>query len=229
MGFEIEKKFLVGNHKETLELLKKDFGKETFKSKAGFWFASNLTGMELMTELPEPKFLKKELAMIKDIGEFEIPLQDFQFVRLRIINRDKFNITFKSKSLVNKIEQNVEYEFEIKKNVFSRILNFLNEGSLVFYYNIKETHEFKSNEMKIELSKLSDLKDSYIEVEVTGDDDKKLTEKLEKYLKKFEKYSLKEEPRNFSELSKFENRNSLKNMKLSQYSKDAIKEANRKI
>jgi hypothetical protein len=229
MGFEIEKKFLVGNYNDTLALLKKDFGKNSSKSKAGFWFASNYTGTEIMTDLPEPKFLKKELAMIRDIGEFEIPLQDFQFLRLRIINKDRYVITFKSKSIVNKIEQNIEYEYECKKNVFTRILNFLNEGSLIFYYNIKESLEFKSEEMSIELSKFNDLKDSYIEIEVTGDNENQLTAKLEKHLKNFEKYSLREEPKNYSELSYMENRKTLKNMKISQYSKEAVREINNKI
>ena len=229
MGFEIEKKFLVGNYNETLEMLKKDFGKDAVRSKAGFWFAGNFTGMECMTSLPDPKFFKKELAMIKDIGEFDIPLQDFQYARLRIVNRDRYMITFKSKSIQNKMEQNVEYEFELKKNVFARILNFLSEGNLVFYYNIKDSIEFKSNDMKIELSKINDLKDSYLEVEVTGENESLLKNKLGKYIKKFDSYSLKDEPRNYSELSYFENRNALKNMKVSQYSKEALKEINKKL
>ena len=79
-----------------------------------------------------------------------------------------------------------------------------------------------SNNVKIELSKISDLKEAYLEVEVTGENDAKLTEALNKKLISFEKYNIKEEPKSYLELFLRENNIALKNQKLSQYSKKAI-------
>ncbi|OHD29225.1 MAG: hypothetical protein A2086_16670 [Spirochaetes bacterium GWD1_27_9] len=224
MALEMEKKFIVLNFSQLFEQLKRDFGKFDFESKTGFWFANNFSGLESMIELPDPKFLKKDVLLIKDIGEFELPIQDFRFIRLRIINNEKFMITFKMKMLVNKIEQNTEYEYEVDKDVFMRVLNFLNETSLIFYYNKKESYEFSVGEIKIEISKFNDLKDSYLEVEVLGKDENILNTKLQKFLEKMGNYSLKEESRNYAELSAIENRLTLRNQKLSNYSKEAFKE-----
>jgi len=229
MGFEIEKKFLVGSFDATLAMLEKDFGKPKFQSKCGFWFASNFTGFESMFELVEPQILKKDVLLIKEIGEFEIPVQDFRFLRLRIINNNKFQVTCKLKTLVNKIEQNVEYEFDIEKPVFERVFNYLSDKSFIFYYNIKDSYEFKSGNLTIEISKFSDLKDAYLEIELTGKKEEVLIINLKENLKKFKNYSLREEERSYAELSSIENRNILRSQKLSQYSKDAMKEIYNKL
>ena len=206
------------------EAMKRDFGKYTIKSKSGFWFANNFDGMELVLDIDKPKFSKKGVCIIKDIGEFEIPEIDFQYIRLRIVNNEKFIITFKNKNIVNKIEQNTEYEFDTDSDTFSRIANYLKENNLIFYYNIKESYEFEKDDLKIELSKFNNLQNCYLEVELVGEEEEKLVKKLEFELGKFKIYNIKEEPRSYMELSKNENRVQFKNTRLSNYSKDAVKE-----
>lgn len=224
MNFEIEKKYCVNDFNSTLEALKRDFGKYKLKNKTGFWFANNFSGMETIIDIDNPKFFKKDVSVIKEIGEFELQEMDFQYARLRVVNNNKFVLTFKIKNLVNSIEQNTEYEYEIDYETFIRIANYLKEKALVFYYNIKESYEFTKDGLKIELSKFNDLKDAYIEVELTGNNEEELVKKLEKELTRFKDYSIKEETRSYMELSRFENRNNLKNVKLATYSKDAIRE-----
>jgi hypothetical protein len=225
VSFEIEKKYIVGNFSESLKQLENDFGEFKKIVKTGFWWCSNYNGLENILEIKNPKILKKDIVIVKDIGEFIIPAQDYQFARLRVTNGNEYLITFKIKNLVNKIEQNTEYEFILEKDSFIRIADYLKDTSFIFYYNVKETYEFhdKNNELKIELSKFNDLKDSYIEVEITGEDEKILTEKLAKSLELFSAYKLKEETRNYSELSYNENKENLKRLKLSQYSREGLK------
>lgn len=223
MSLEIEKKFIVGNFTKTFESLKKDFENYSHIIKQGFWWCNNYNGIENILNITNPLFSKKEVAIIKDIFEIIIPDQDFQFIRLRInINKiNKFLLTFKIKSIVNKIEQNTEYEFEIYKNIFKRLSLFLQDTAFIFYYNIKESWEFSKDNIKIELSKLNDLKDSFLEIEAVGDNEKELLNNVENALKDFSEYNIKEEPRSYLELSRNENKNSLKNLKLSQYSRKA--------
>ena len=221
MSFEIEKKYIAGNFTDTFHQLVNDFNKYSHVKKQGFWWCNNYSGIESVLDVDSPKFFKKDVAMIKDIAEFIIPEQDFQYIRLRIHNEKTFIVTFKIKSLINKIEQNTEYEFEVDSGTFKRIFHYLSDTSLVFYYNIKESWEFKSQDYKIELSKFNDLKDAFVEIEVTGNNEKELHNKLNNFLNKVVDYKMKEEPRNYMELSRTENRNSLKNLKLSQYSRKA--------
>ena len=223
MSLEIEKKFIVGSFEETFEKLKNDFGKYIYNLKPGFWWCNNYTGLENMLNLEIPKLSKKEVSVIKDIANFILPDQNFQYIRLRIHNKKKYIVTFKIKLLVNKIEQNTEYEFEVDKAVFKRIALYLKNTSSVFYYNIKESWEFSYNDIKIEISKFNDLKDSYIEVETLGEHNKELFSKLDNIIKRLSDYNMKEETRNYSELSYVENRKILKNLKLSQYSRKGIK------
>ena len=125
---------------------------------------------------------------------------------------------------MNKTEKNIEYEFEIERNTLKLVVDYLKDNALIFYYNIKETFEFHNNDIKIELSKFDVLKDYYIEIEVTGEKENILNNKLNEYLNKLEILPLlKEEARSYFELSMNENREKLKNIKLSTYSKNAIK------
>ena len=101
--------------------------------KYGFWFCNNHSGTENILEINDTKISKKNIIVIKDIGEFIIPVQDFQYVRLRIFNDKIYFITLKNKSIVNNIEQNIEYEFEVNKDVFSRIALYLEENAYIFY------------------------------------------------------------------------------------------------
>ncbi|HOV13636.1 MAG TPA: hypothetical protein PK771_05080 [Spirochaetota bacterium] len=224
MNYEIEKKFMVNDFDLMLELLKKDFGDYKLRKKAGFWFANNFTGMEVFLDIEKPLFQKKDVIVIKDIGEFSIPEMDFQYLRLRVVNSQEFIVTFKIKNLVNNIEQNTEYEFEVDKETIVRIYNYIKDNSFIYFYNIKESYEFEKRDLKVELSKFNNLKDSFIEVELTGDNQNVLTKRLEFELGKFKIYNLKEEPRSYMELAMNENRNRLKNVRLSNYSKDAIKD-----
>ena len=48
----------------------------------------------------------------------------------------QYVLTFKTKSLVNNTEENMEYEFDVDKEMFKRVLSYLEETSLVFYYNV---------------------------------------------------------------------------------------------
>mgnify|MGYP001361095998 CR=1 FL=1 len=223
MNFEIEKKFLVNDFNLVMDLLKKDFGDYQLRKKAGFWFATNFDRMELFLDMDKPLFSKKDVTTIKDIAELAVPEMDFEYCRIRIVNSESYIITFKIKNLVNNIEQNTEYEFEIDKETAQRIHNILKSKSHIFFYNIKESYEFKKENLKIELSRLTDLTDSYLEVELTGDNEKDLTKKLEFELEKFKLYSIVEEPRSYTRLTKIENRNKFKNLKLSNYSKEATK------
>ena len=229
MSLEIEKKYLVGNFDEILNILKKEFGEYNIKNKSGFWFCSNCSKYESILELKETKISKKEVSFIKEIGEISLPIQDYDFVRVRIVNNDKYFITFKNKGLISNIEKNIEYEFEIEKDILERIIIFLKENSSIFYYNIKKSYEFHKDDVSIELSKFNDLKNPYLEIEVTGDNEEFLFSKIRKIIKKFDQYSLKEESRNYVVLSFTENKNILKYMKLSQYSRNAFIELQKKL
>ena len=228
MSFEIEKKFLVGNFETTLSDLKKDFGDYIIKNKSSFWFAY-YNGYEPVLKKDEPIFLKKDVEMIRYMTEFDIPIQDFSFLRLRIVNDSKYIITLKFKSMVDEIEKNIEYEYELSKDILLRIITFLKEKHFIFYYNIKKSYEFiddydKQNPLKIELSSINNLKNHYLEVELTGENSENLIKELEKRLAKFYLYNMKEESRNYVELFLSENREKLKFIKVSQYSKGGYKE-----
>jgi len=237
MSFEIEKKFLIGDFDTTLSDLKKDFGDCIIKNKSSFWFAS-YSGDEYILKKESSIFLKKDVEMIRYITEFDIPIQDFSFLRLRIMNDNNYIITFKLKNIVDGIEKNIEYEYELSKDVLFRIITFLKEKNFIFYYNIKKSYEFisydnsndndydKKYPLKIELSSINNLKNNYLEVELIGEDSEKLVKELEKRLVKFSFYDLKEESRNYVELFLSENRENLKFMKVSHYSKDGYKELN---
>jgi len=223
LSFEIEKKFLVNNYREVFNFFKKKYGEPTFIKKAGFWWCSNYEEDKNILEIDNPIILKKDVEVIKDLTEFIFPVQDYQFTRIRVIDKN-FYITFKNKSVVNKTEKNIEYEFEIERNTLKLVVDYLKDNALIFYYNIKETFEFHNNDIKIELSKFDVLKDYYIEIEVTGEKENILNNKLNEYLNKLEILPLlKEEARSYFELSMNENREKLKNIKLSTYSKNAIK------
>ncbi len=222
MSFEIEKKFLINNYKETFSFFKERYGEPNLIKKSGFWWCSNYDGEKNILEITEPKFLKKDVEIIKDLTEFLFVIQDYQFLRIRIIN-DKYYLTLKNKNLVNKIEKNIEYEFEIDKESIKLVIDYLKDNAFIFYYNIKETFEFTNNDVKIEISKFNVLKDYYLEVEVTGKKEDILYNKLENYLKELKNLSLKEEERSYFELSIIENRQKLKNVKLSNFSKDSFK------
>jgi adenylate cyclase class IV len=223
LNFEIEKKFIIGDFSKTFEMLKANFKNYTHTIKHGFWWCNSYNSIENILEVNNPIFSKKDIILIKNICEILIPDHDFQFVRLRInINEiKKYLLTFKIKSIVNKIEHNTEYEFEITNNTFKRLVSFLQGTAFIFYYNIKETWEFFKDDIKIEISKLNDLKDPYLEIETIGNDKTKLVKKLENILNEFKSYDIKEEPRTYLELSRNENKNALRNIKLSQYSKKA--------
>lgn len=223
MNLEIEKKFLIGDFSKSFEKLKTDYKNFNHIVKYGFWWCNNYNGTENILEVNDSKFAKKEIIIIKDICEILIPDHDFQFVRLRININDtkKYLLTFKIKSIINKIEHNTEYEFELSNKIFKRLLSYLLDTAFIFYFNIKESWEFFKDDIKIEISKLNDLKDSYLEIETTGNNEKELMNKLENILKNFSGYDIKEEPRTYMELSRNENNNSLKNLKLTNYSKKA--------
>ncbi len=224
MSLEVEKKFIVKNFEETLKNLIDRYGKYSFHNKSGFWFCSNLIGSENILDIQETRILKKDVDVIKDIGEFAIPVQDFQYVRLRIYDKKKYILTFKNKSMLNNIEQNTEYEFDIDSDIFKRVVFYLKETALIFYYNIKKTYEFKlDSNTKIELSKFNDLKDTYIEIETVGEEEKELFSKIDKVTHDLNNLELREEPRSYVALSRSENAMSLKRVKLQQYSKNAYK------
>ena len=142
MSFEIEKKFVVGCFSQTLSDLSNDFGAHKHSVKNGFWWCNNYNASDNILEVSSPKFYKKDIYAIKDITEALIPEEDFQYIRLRIIDGSQFLMTFKIKSLVNNVEKNSEYEFELEKDAFSRIIQYLKEIAQIFYYNVKETWEF---------------------------------------------------------------------------------------
>ncbi len=223
MSFEIEKKFLLGNFDDIFKKLKIDFGNDKYSEKRGFWWCNNHSGSENMLDIQKTLILKKDIEVIKDIGEFNIPVRDYQYIRLRILNTKKYFITIKNKSLVNNIEENIEYEFIVDKEIFKRISMYLKDGAFIFYYNIKKTWEFLFDTVKIEVSKLNDLRESYMEVEVVGENENKLKEELNNFLKKLYSYELKEETKNYAELSHIENQDLLKKLKLLQYSTEGYK------
>ena len=223
LNLEIEKKFIIGDFSKSFEKLKINYKNYNHIIKHGFWWCNNYNGNENILEVNNPKFSKKEIIIIKNICEILIPDYEFQFVRLRI-NKNQIKhylLTFKIKSIVNKIEHNTEYEFEINSTTFKRLIPYLQDTAFIFYYNIKECWEFFKDDIKIEISKLNDLKDSYLEIETTGKNEKELVNKLENILEEFKDYNIKEEPRSYLELSRNENKNSLKNLKLTHYSKKA--------
>ena len=223
LNLEIEKKFIIGDFSKSFEKLKINYKNYNHIIKHGFWWCNNYNGNENILEVNNPKFSKKEIIIIKNICEILIPDYEFQFVRLRI-NKNQIKhylLTFKIKSIVNKIEHNTEYEFEINSTTFKRLIPYLQDTAFIFYYNIKECWEFFKDDIKIEISKLNDLKDSYLEIETTGKNEKELVNKLENILEEFKDYNIKEELRSYLELSRNENKNSLKNLKLTHYSKKA--------
>lgn len=222
MSFEIEKKYFVSNFDETLKRLKSDFGRFFISEKCGFWWTDRYDGSEKILDVNRTIIQRKDVELLKELGDFVLPEQDFQFVRLRIVNNKIFKVTFKTKVLVNNIEQNTEYEFEVEPEDFKRIVKYLQERFHIFYYNIKKSWVFKQKFLRIELSKINDLNNAYIEFEVQGNNKKLLTYKLNEALKLFKDYTIIEESANYVELSRQENRVSLKNVKLDAYSKEGV-------
>lgn len=229
MNYEIEKKFLIGNFDGIYNSLNDEFGEGKRILKAGFWWCNNYASLDNIMEITAPKILKKNVLFIKEIGEFNLDVQDYQYVRLRINDFSKYLITFKIKQTVNTIEQNIEFEYEPDKNTFKRVAEYLKEAAQIFYYNIKETYEYTVDDFKIELSKFNDLRNAYMEIETTGSNKNKLTEKLNTFITRFSKYNLTDETRSYHTLSLTENEDKLAKTKLSQYSREAIKELNKYI
>ncbi len=223
MAFEIEKKYSVLNFDETLSKLKSVYGEYKLDRKSGFWFCETKEDFINIVDFINPIFTKKSVAILRGITEINIPEQDFHYARLRVSNGSRYILTLKNKSLVNGIEQNVEYEYELPIDVFKRVFAFLKEEYYVYYYNIKESFVFTKGDLTIELSRFNDLKSAYIEVELVGEDQQKLTERLEKVLISFKEYNLREEPRSYRELSDKENAAALKNKRLETYSKEGVK------
>lgn len=223
MSFEIEKKFAVLNYDLTLQLLTNDFGKPSSIVKAGYWWTEASDPSQSVLEPLTHRIQKKNIEMINQLAEIKIPPMDYEYVRIRVLNNASYVLTVKNKTLVNGIEQNVEYEYDIDKETVLILLNFLSQGFYVFYYNIKDTKLFQDGETAIEISQFNDLRYAYMEIEVTGDDKDALTEKLEKALLKFDHYPIKEESTSYNQLSKQENAIALRNKKLRDYSKDATK------
>ena len=144
-------------------------------------------------------------------------------MRLRIVNNSRYTLAVKNKSLVNAIEHNIEYEYEITKEIAKELVNFLAQDFYVFHHNQKNTKQFIKENLDLTLSTFNDLKNAYLEVEVTGEDKNKLEIQLEEKLKEFSDYPLREEPRHFNQLSQIENASSLRNKKIRDYSQDAYK------
>lgn len=223
MSFEIEKKFKVLNHDSATKRLESEFKKIGTSVKMGFWWTENEDPWCLVTSDGTHKISKKNIETINKLTELKIPEEDFQFIRLRILDNEKYIVTLKNKAIVNNIEQNVEYEYECEEDVFRTIAKFLSEGFYIFYYNVKTTTLFTLKDVNIELSKFNDLKNSYLEVEVTGSDKTKLESRLDEILKLFDDYPIVEEPENYNKLSRNENARTLENKKLKDYSKEALK------
>jgi len=223
MNLEIEKKFSVPDFKITLEKLKNDFGNFTLTRKDGFWWCNNYNSLNKILSVEKPLINKKDVIIIKNIGEFYLPDDNYDYIRLRINEKKLRKITFKNKSMVNNTEQNLEYEFDVDDEKFKKISSYLKEKALIFYCNTKETWEFQKNDIKVQLSKISDLKDSYIEIETTGNTEKTLHDKLNKFLTMITDYKLKEEIKNYVELYFHENNEKLKALTLGQYSREAYK------
>lgn len=222
MSFEIEKKYFVTNFDETLKRLKSDFGRFFISEKCGFWWTDNYEGSESILEVNRPVILRKDVELLKELGDFVLPEQDFQFLRLRVVNNKIFKVTFKTIVLVNNVEQNTEYEFEVELEEFKKIVRYLQERFHIFYYNTKKSWVFKQKFLRIELSRLNDLNNAYIEFEVKGNNKKLLTYKLNEAMKLFKDYTLLEESANYVELSRQENRVSLKSKKLKDYSNEGL-------
>ncbi len=223
-SLEIEKKFIVTNPEETLDLLKQKFGESTTDVKAGFWFCSKISEFEPILNISKTLFSKADTETVKSITEGAFPVEDYDFLRLRIKNKKKYILTFKQKSLVDNIEKNVEYEFEIDKETVGRVLSHLQEKCLLFYYNIKTTKLFRKDDVSIEYSTFNDLSSPYIEVEVTGNDESALTSRLQNVLDDFAVGSIREEPTSYFALSQRENKQQLRNVTAAQYSAKALNE-----
>ena len=223
-NLEIEKKYLVSNYDATLDILRKEYGKETVDHKAGFWFCTNGNPLTPVLEIAQSKFLQQDTEIIKTITEGVFPVQDYDFLRIRVKNHNHYFITFKNKALVDNIERNVEYEFEVDGDTLRRVITYLQENAFIFYYNIKKTLSFQKGDVNIELSKLTGLVGSYLEVEVTGHNEKALTDTLKESLKAFDSYPITEEPTSYVMLFRRENKLNLKNTKLKDYSKAAMSE-----
>lgn len=222
MNYEIEKKYHVPNHDLVKEELDKEYGESKLITKAGFWWCNNYKEFENVMDITRPQFLKKHVEALKSIGEFNLEVQDYQYARIRIFDYDRYVLTFKIKQLVNKVEQNIEYEFETDKSTINRIFSYLLDTSMVFFYNIKKTYTYKSGNFSIELSHFNDLRDAYMEVETTGQDKDALVGKLDKFLEDFKKYHLNEELKSYHALSLEENKKKLERTKLSNYSREAV-------
>lgn len=224
MSFEIEKKFKVLNHDLTANRLENEFKKIGTSVKTGFWWTENEEPWRLVISDGAHKISKKNIETINKLTELKIPEEDFQFIRLRILDNKKYVITLKNKAIVNRVEQNVEYEYECEEDVFRTVAKFLSEGFYIFYYNVKTTVLFTLNDVNIELSKFNDLKNSYLEIEVTGNDKAKLEKRLDEILGAFADYPIVEEPENYNKLSRNENMRVLENKKLKDYSNEALKQ-----
>lgn len=229
MNYEIEKKYVINSYKDVIKELKKRIGHYHLVYKSGFWWTGDITGYENVVDFTSPIIQKEDVAFLKDIGDFIMPEESFHFVRLRINNNKDFIVTFKTKEIVNETEHNKEYEFNLDYETFKRILNYLTDKHYIFYYNVKKSHVFDHEDFKIEVSTFNDLKDAYLEIELTGDDKEKLSEKLETLTEKLNDLPIKVETRNYSKLSRIENAATLKNKKIIQYSKEAMKELNLQI
>ncbi len=224
MSFEIEKKFKVLNYDSVTSLLENEFKKVGTSVKMGFWWTENDDPWCPVISDSVHKISKKNIEIINKLTELKIPEEDFQFIRLRILDNSKYIVTLKNKTLVNRIEQNVEYEYECEEETFRTIAKFLSEGFCIFYYNVKTTTLFTDNDVNIELSKFNDLKNPYLEVEVTGNNKENLEKRLDEILKHFAEYPITEEPENYNKLSRIENAHALENKKLKDYSKEALKQ-----
>jgi len=218
MNFEIEKKYVVLDFEYVREYLKKKYGKPIKENKAGFWFTeSKNTNIDIL-DFNDRIITKKTIESINKLIQIKIPEDDYLFLRLRIKNKDQFILTVKNKSLINNIENNVEYEYELDIERFDEVVHYLYHSCPIFFYNIKKTWAFKDNDLNIELSRFEDLKNAYIEFELSGDDKDILNEKLEKHLINFKDLPINEDPTSYHRLSLSENSNSLKNKKVREYS-----------
>lgn len=222
MSFEIEKKYCVLNYDLVKQLLDSEFGKSKRIVKAGYWWTECADPSTPVTEVVKHKIQEKNIALINGIAEIKIPETDYQYARIRVVNNSSYVLTVKNKSMQNGIEQNVEYEYEIDSTTVNEVINFLSQGFYIFYYNVKDTLLYTSGDLSIELSKFNDLTHAYLEVELTGKNQKELNEKLNDALSSFNHYPIKEELLSYNQLSKNENQISLRNKKLRDYSKEAL-------
>lgn len=226
MSYEIEKKFSVVDYDTVKKMLDTTYGQPKREVKAGYWWSEVADPSALLLELQEHKIQKKNVETLNAIAEVKIDLQDFQYVRIRVVNNEQFVMTLKNKALANGIEQNIEYEYELDQATAREVVRFLSQGFYIFYYNSKDTLIYTSGDARIELSKISDLSNAYLEIEVSGSDKKKLNDDLVEFLKNFDRYPIKEETLGYNQLSKMENASTLKNKKVKDYSRDALKQLN---